>query len=170
MRLALFMLGLSLALPGGARGHDERHAVSFHAPPCFELCVPGAGGYRWCGNPFPSGGYEDVITEQAPDLPEGKTKVLLEFEIYPVMDWDAIVCPYPDTPPMYTGCIAIGGPYRCGQKYELSCPEPIPQLTTQLGCSERIRVFVKPGKRYTLRAYNWLDAFDCPGSYIWTFL
>lgn len=140
------------------RAGTDRHDLVFKAAPCGALCsdfaVTPLLGYRVCGTPFPSG-YMDVVTEPAP-ASTNEGQVLLQFVLDPVIDWDAFVCAYPDVYVGDGGCLRGDG-----------CGAPSECFSQPVGCRETVWVQTEPGRRYTLRAYNFNDPFNALGWYRW---
>jgi len=102
----------------------------------------------------------------APDRPAEGLPVILEFEIRPVVDYDAYICRLVDagTPNEHWETTRPGGILGA------PCDDPVGAEQVPIGCSERVSVPARPGDTYVLRVYNFSDAFDCPGSYSWIFI
>lgn len=107
-----------------------------------------------CGAPFPEGSYADLVVT-APANAQ-----LLEFQIFPPLDWDAFICSKPaqgnNGALLGTGATAVGEP----------CDGIIgPDDPTGTGCPESIVITAVPGRQYVLRGYNWQDVPDIPARY-----
>ena len=99
-----------------------------------------AGGYVNAGQVCIS--VQRVITHPA------STADFLVFEIFPVMDWDSLICGT-------NGEEFANGANILGE----NCDNPVGQNNpVPAGCEEKIIIPVVPGKSYILRVYNWSDA------------
>jgi hypothetical protein len=162
--LCLAVLLATVPAAGGAHAETPYTPISFHAPiPCMAVCsywdVPTRLGYTPCEYPFPEGGYADVVV-RAPAMPPGKSHLVLEFEIYPALDYDAFICDKPATG--NNGMQLATGANQVGE----ACSGILgPNDVSGTGCPEHASTPAVPGHSYVLRAYNWQDFPDCPGAY-----
>jgi hypothetical protein len=113
---------------------------------------PAAEYFETCAKPGPAGSYADFVVT----VPK-KTNALM-FSIFPNGDWDSYICTKP-----------ARGPSTIAGEGANSWPSDIPptgeDLNGPLGIRETTIIAVKPGQRYILRAYNWLDTGSCTGEY-----
>jgi len=91
-----------------------------------------------CDYPGPDVSWDQVKVK----APRGAT--LLVFEIFPETDWDSFIC-------NAKGKFIASGANTVGD--------------CDLGCSEKVAIKVKPGRRYILRAFNWSDFANLRGRY-----
>lgn len=183
LRVIAILAGvLSVGTPARADDLGTWHDISFDAPvPCSVACPywlnslnhdSDANGkedvyFEACANPdgtadalegvpgmpFTRGTvYDDVVVGPAP---EGTR--LLEWELYPTVDWDGFTCEW------LPGDVA-GNPLE-GFWCQLGCTFDCTIETVGIGCIERIAVEAARGTKYILRAYNWSDPMPLTARY-----
>ncbi len=104
-----------------------------------------------CTRPSPAGSWSDLVVT----APLGAN--LLAFSGTPVGDWDLFICAKP----------ASGNNGRwlgTGANAAINLTKPLETCVT--GCYEKVRIPVVAGRRYVLRAYNWLDTDAFKGTYV----
>lgn len=164
-------------VPLGAAQSADSFDVEFGpAFPCFTLCpywvTTASLGFSVCENPAPPASYADVVTFPAPTSPQD-ADVYLVVETNSHVDWDLWIC----------GLLANGshngpelaqGANIAGQLCSWS-PSIPPNPTgihgsISFGCRETARLKADAGRRYVVRAYNWIDVPYLAGRYSWEFV
>jgi hypothetical protein len=98
-----------------------------------------------CTKPSPAGSWGDLVVT----APTGAN--LLKFYGTPEGDWDLFICSKPS--------VGNNGRLLASGANDASDPNCI------MGCPESVRIPVKAGRKYVLRAYNWLDTENLTARY-----